>query len=58
MARLRSKHCSRLHALLLEVKAGVIGVKVSVSNASEFLDAVIVADEATRYRVMIGREVR
>ena len=57
MARLRNKHCSRLHALLLEVEAGGIGVKVSVANASGLLDAITVDDEATRYRVLIGREV-
>ncbi len=57
MARLRSKHCSRLHALLLELKPGGIGVKISVGNASRLLDAITVGDEATRYRVMVGREV-
>jgi len=57
MARLRSKHCSRLHALLLEVKAGGIGVKISVTNASRLLDSINVGDEATRYRVLVGREV-
>jgi transposase len=57
MAKLRNKHCSRLHALLLELEAGGIGVKISVTNASELLDAITVGDEATRYRVMIGREV-
>ncbi len=29
MARLRNKHCSRLHALLIELEAGGIGVKIS-----------------------------
>jgi len=57
MARLRAKHCSRLHALLLELEAGGIGVKISVSNASRLLDSIDVGVEATRYRVMIGREV-
>ena len=57
MARLRNKHCSRLHALLLEVKAGGIGVKISVTNASDLLDSITVDDEATRYRVLIAREV-
>ena len=57
MARLRNKHCSRLHALLLEVKAGGIGVKISVTNASDLLDSIDVDDEATRYRVLIAREV-
>lgn len=57
MARLRNKHCSRLHALLLEVQAGGIGTKISVTNASELLDDVTVGDEATRYRIVIAREL-
>ena len=57
MARLRSKHCSRLHALVLELAAGGIGVKISVANASGLLDRITVDDEATRYRILIGREV-
>ena len=57
MARLRNRHCSRLHALLLEVAAGGIGVKISVSNASGLLNDVAVGDEATRYRVLVAREV-
>ena len=57
MARLRSKHCSRLHALLLELEAGGIGVKISVTNASRLLDRIGVTDEATRYRALIAREV-
>jgi hypothetical protein len=50
MARLRNKHCSRLHALLIELEAGGIGVKISVTNAPELLDRISVTDEATRYR--------
>ncbi len=57
MARLRNKHCSRLHALLLELEAGGIGVKISVTNASGLLDGINVTDEATRYRILIAREV-
>ena len=57
MAKLRNKHCSRLHALLLELEAGGIGVKISVGNASRLLDSIDVAVETTRYRVLIGREV-
>ena len=57
MARLRNKHCSRLHALLIELEAGGIGVKISVTNASELLDRIDVGDEATRYRVLVAREV-
>ncbi|MCH7670477.1 MAG: IS110 family transposase [Acidobacteria bacterium] len=57
MARLRNKHCSRLHALLLEVEAGGIGVKISATNASRLLDSINIGDEATRYRTLIAREV-
>ena len=57
MAQLRNKHCSRLHALLLELAAGGIGVKISVTNASELLDRIVVSDDASRYRVLIAREV-
>jgi transposase len=57
MARLRNKHCSRLHALLIELVAGGIGGKISVSNASELLDGVTVTDETARYRVLVAREV-
>jgi transposase len=57
MAQLRNKHCSRLHALLIELVAGGIGTKISVSNASGLLDDVTAGDETNRYRVSIAREV-
>ena len=57
MAKLRNKHCSRLHALLLELAAGGIGTKISVTNASRLLDDVVVHDESSRHRVLIAREV-
>jgi transposase len=57
MARLRNKHCSRLHALLLELEAGGIGGKISVTNASGLLDRITVTDEAARYRILVAREV-
>jgi transposase len=57
MARLRNKHCSRLHALLIELEAGGIGTKISVTNACELLDRIAIGDEATRYRVLVAREV-
>jgi transposase len=57
MARLRNKHCSRLHALLIELEAGGIGGKISVTNASVLLDRISVANEATRYRILVAREV-
>ncbi len=57
MAQLRNKHCSRLHALLLELTAGGIGTKISVANASGLLDGVVVTDDTARYRVLVAREV-
>jgi transposase len=57
MARLRNKHCSRLHALLIELAAGGIGGKISARNASGFLDGITITDEATRYRILVAREV-
>jgi len=57
MARLRNKHCSRLHALLIELEAGGIGTKINARNASELLDWITVTDETTRCRILIAREV-
>jgi transposase len=57
MARLRNKHCSRLHALLIELEAGGIGTKISVRNASGLLDRICVTDETARYRILVAREV-
>ena len=47
----------RFNALLLELVAGGIGVKISVTNASGLLDRITVTDETARYRVLIAREV-
>jgi transposase len=57
MARLRNKHCSRLHALLIGLKAGGIGGRISVTNASRLLDRITVTGEAIRYRILVAREV-
>jgi hypothetical protein len=57
MARLRNKHCSRLHALLIGLEARGIGTKISVANASGLLDRIGVTDEAARYRILVAREV-
>jgi len=57
MARLRNKHCSRLHALLIDLEAGGIGGKISVTNASELLDGINVTSDVTRYRALVAREV-
>ena len=57
MARLRNKHCTRLHALLLELKAGGISSEITVTKANLLLEDVVVADEVTRHRVLIAGEL-
>jgi transposase len=57
MARLRNKHCTRLHALLLELEAGGIGSEITVTKANELLSRVAVSDEVTRHRVLIANEL-
>jgi transposase len=57
MAQLRAKHCTRLHALLLELEAGGISATISVNKANQLIDTVRVADEVTRHRVLIAREL-
>ena len=53
MARLRNKHCTRLHALLLDLEAGGIGSEITVAKANQLLDRVVIDDDVTRYRVLI-----
>ena len=57
LAQLRAKHCTRLHALVLELEAGGIPTTISVSKANRLLNDVVVADEVTRHRVLIAREL-
>ena len=57
MARLRNKHCSRLHALLLELTPGGISTSMTVTRANTVLDAAIDDGEVTRCRVLIAREL-
>ncbi len=57
MARLRNKHCTRLHALLLELEAGGISSEITVNKANRLLERVIVDCEVTRHRVLIAREL-
>jgi transposase len=57
MARLRNKHSTRLHALLLELQPGGIGSEITVTKANLLLEGVVVDAEATRYRVLIAREL-
>jgi transposase len=57
MARLRNKHCVRLHALVLELTAGGIGSEITVNKATQLLNAVVVDGEVTRHRVLIAAEL-
>jgi transposase len=57
MARLRAKHASRLHALLLEFHPGGVASPISVGKANRLIDRITVDDEVTRYRVLIVREL-
>ncbi len=57
MARLRNKHCTRLHALLAELEAGGIGSEITVNKANRVLDGVEGGDVVTRHRVLIAREL-
>ena len=40
MARLRNKHCTRLHALLLELEPGGISSEITVTKANTLLNGV------------------
>ena len=57
MARLRNKHCTRLHALLLELEPGGISSEITVTKANLLLSGVVVDDQVTRHRVMIANEL-
>ena len=57
MARLRNKHCTRLHALLLELEAGGISSEITVNKANQLLERVIVDGEVTRHRMLIAGEL-
>jgi len=57
MARLRNKHCTRLHALLLELEPGGIGSEITVTKANQLLERVTVDGEVTRHRVLIAHEL-
>ncbi len=57
MARLRNKHCTRLHALLVELEPGGIGSEITVTKANALLSRVVADDQVTRHRVMIAGEL-
>ena len=52
-----NRHCSRLHALLLELEPGGIDSEITVNKANQLLERVTVGDEVTRHRVMIAGEL-
>jgi len=57
MAQLRNKHCTRLHALLLELEPGGIGSEITVNKANQLLTRVTVDGEVTRHRLVIATEL-
>jgi len=57
MARLRNKHCSRLHALLLELEPGGIGSELTVNKANQVLQHISIDSEVTRHRLVIATEL-
>ena len=57
MARLRNKHCTRLHALLLELEPGGISTEITVAKACDLVERVNIDGEVSRYRVLIANEL-
>jgi transposase len=57
LARLRNKHCTRVHALLLELEPGGIGSEITVNKANQLLTRVTVDGEVARHRLVIATEL-
>jgi transposase len=57
MSRARAKRCSRLHAVLIELRPGGVATKMSVNKAKLFLEAVIVTGVVVGHRVEIAAEL-
>lgn len=57
MSRARAKACTRLHAVLLELRPGGLATKMSVNKADSFLRTVVVTDAVVRHRVEIANEL-
>jgi len=57
LARLRSKHCSRLHALLLEFIPGGIRSEITVAKARELVEQLHIDDRVGHHRVLIADEM-
>ena len=57
MSRMRNKHCTRLHALLIELEPAGVASEMTVTKANTVLERVDVANEVTRNRVMVASEI-
>lgn len=56
-ARLRAKHSTRLHALMLELQPGGIASNITVTKANQLLSEVTATNQITHHRVMIANEL-
>jgi len=54
LSRTRAKSCTRLHAVLLELRPGGLATKMSVNKAELFLRTVTVTDAVVGHRVAIA----
>jgi transposase len=57
IARLRNKHCTRLHALLLEFIPGGIRSEITVAKARDLLEQFQIGDPVAHHRVLIANEL-
>jgi transposase len=57
IARLRNKHCVRLHALLLEFIPGGIRNEMTVAKARDLLEQFQITDQVAHHRVLIASEL-
>ena len=57
IARLRNKHCVRLHALLLEFIPGGVSNEMTVAKARDLLEQFQIGDQVAHHRVMIATEL-
>ncbi len=57
IARLRNKHCVRLHALLLEFIPGGIRGEITVAKARDLLEQFPITDQVAHHRVLIATEL-
>jgi len=57
MSRTRAKSKTRLHAVMLELRAGGLASKMSVNKAELFLETVSVTSAVVRHRILIAQEL-